>query len=128
MNILQKQQIIELRGKGTTYSNIAAELGISENTVKSYCRRNGIGHEKDKVEVCSECGLSLIHLPSKRQKRFCSEKCRLTWWAKHPEALNRRAVYDFVCCKCGSNFTAYGNAKRKYCSRKCSDEARRAAK
>jgi hypothetical protein len=127
MNTSQKVKISEMRGKRKTYAAIAIEIGVSENTVKSFCRRNGIGTAKEKFEVCPECDVSLIHLPHKRQKRFCSDKCRMTWWANHPEALTQRAVYHFVCQFCGSEFSAYGNAHRKYCSRSCAAKARRAS-
>ena len=127
MMITQKQKIEELRARGETYASIALEVGVSENTVKSFCRRNGIEVVQEKFENCPECGVSLMHVPHKRQKRFCSEKCRLAWWAKHPEALNRKAVYSFVCGYCGKAFTAYGNAKRKFCSRACASASRRAA-
>ena len=40
MNTSQKQRIEFLRDKGESYASIADDLGISENTVKSYCRRN----------------------------------------------------------------------------------------
>ena len=43
MTTAQKQQIEFLRDKGESYATIAYDLGISENTVKSYCRRNNIG-------------------------------------------------------------------------------------
>jgi endogenous inhibitor of DNA gyrase (YacG/DUF329 family) len=127
MNITQKTKVTELRGKGETYAAIAIDVGVSENTVKSYCRRNSIEPVCEKYEVCPECGVSLIRFPHKRQKRFCSEKCRLAWWAKHPEALNKKALYNFVCQTCGTPFTAYGNSKRKYCSRACASIARRAS-
>lgn len=125
MNISQKNKINELRGKGETYAAIAIEIGVSGNTVKSFCRRNGVGVIKENFDVCPECGMSLMHLPHKRQKRFCSDNCRMAWWAKHPEALNKKAVYCFVCPNCGKEFTAYGNSKRKYCSRACTSKARR---
>lgn len=127
MTITQKQQIEALRGKGETYAAIAISIGVSENTVKSYCRRKGIEAVQEKFENCPECGVSLRHVPHKRQKRFCSEECRLAWWAKHPEALNRKAVYHFVCLNCSTPFSAYGNSKRKYCSRHCASAARRAS-
>ena len=116
MQTYQKHQISVLRGKGATYASIAVELGLSENTVKSHCRRHGI---VTGTEVCPECGQRLVHLPKKKPKRFCSDKCRLAWWAKHPEAQNRKAVYKFICPRCEKAFTAYGNAKRKYCSGAC---------
>jgi DNA-binding CsgD family transcriptional regulator len=38
----QKAQIIKLRAAGNGYGKIARTLGISLNTVKSFCRRNDI--------------------------------------------------------------------------------------
>ena len=43
MTIIQKRQVAYLREKGESYAAIAAAIGASENTVKSYCRRNGLG-------------------------------------------------------------------------------------
>jgi len=116
MTSLQKQRILTMRESGEKYSYIAVELGLSENTVKSFCRRNTNAAESS---VCPECGKTLTHIPHKRKKRFCSDKCRLAWWKAHPEALKRKAVYSFVCAFCGSAFKSYGNVKRKYCSRAC---------
>lgn len=42
----------------------------------------------------------------------------------HPEAVKQKAVYTFTCPECGKEFTAYGNAKRKYCSHDCYIAAR----
>ena len=120
MNSFQKQRISELRGKGETYAAIAAELDISESTIKTYCRRNGI-----QPDACPVCGNTLMHTPNKKKKRFCSDKCRSTWWAKNPEAMNCKAVYNFVCLSCAKPFSAYGNAKRKYCSVSCARGAGR---
>jgi len=105
-----------MRGNGATYAAIAAELGVPESTVTSHCRRKGI---TTTFEVCPECGKRLVHLPKKKKKRFCSEKCRMAWWAKNPEAINKKAIYYFDCPQCGQSFSAYGNSKRKYCSQKC---------
>jgi len=43
MKYLQKKQITQMRSEGSGYSMIAAALGISENTFKSFCRRNNLG-------------------------------------------------------------------------------------
>jgi len=43
MKYLQKEQITQMRSEGFSYAKIAAALGISENTVKSFCRRNNLG-------------------------------------------------------------------------------------
>ena len=132
MTTAQKERIEYLRGKGDSYAAIAADLGMSENTVKSYCRRNNIGvaiKQKRPVatDTCANCGCPLSQTPRAKQKRFCSDKCRMAWWAKHPEAVNRRAVYHFVCPTCGAEFESYGNARRRYCSRTCFGLSRRAS-
>ena len=40
MNVIQKQRVEFMRSKNKSYATIAAAIGISENTIKSYCRRN----------------------------------------------------------------------------------------
>ena len=130
MTTVQKQRIEYLRGKGDSYAIIADALGISENTIKSYCRRNHIGvaiepEQPATTDVCANCGCPLNHTQGVKHKRFCSNKCRMAWWKAHPEAVNRKAVYRFVCPTCGAEFEAYGNSKRKYCSRACFGTARR---
>ena len=132
MTTAQKQQIEFLRDKGESYATIAYDLGISENTVKSYCRRNNIGiaiKQKQPVatSTCANCCCLLRHTPGAKRKRFCSDKCRMAWWKAHPESVARKAVYRFTCPTCGDSFEAYGNANRKYCSRACFGVARKAA-
>ncbi len=41
----QKQQIIRLRKEGFGYTAVANKVGISKDTVKSFCRRNGLAGE-----------------------------------------------------------------------------------
>ena len=41
----EKSRIAAMRRDGMGYTKIALELGLSENTVKSYCRRNGLRKE-----------------------------------------------------------------------------------
>ena len=132
MNTAQKQRIELLRGKGESYASIADDLGISENTVKSHCRRYNIGiaikqEQPTPTEFCANCGCPLRHMPGSKRKRFCSDKCRMAWWKTHPEVVKRKAVYRFVCPTCGGSFEAYGNANRKYCSRACFGTARKAS-
>lgn len=42
----QKQKIIALRRDGAGYGHIAAAVGISINTVKSFCRRHSLAAKK----------------------------------------------------------------------------------
>lgn len=135
MTNTQKDRIAYMRGKGESYSGIAKTLGISENTVKSYCRRNNLGAEftagqpiAETTAPCANCGHPLSQTPGAKKLRFCSDKCRMAWWNTHPEAVNRKAVYSFTCASCGAEFESYGNNRRKYCSRACFGLSRRAAR
>ena len=129
MTALQKKRIAYLRGKGDSYTRIAATLGISENTVKSFCRRNNLGKNQPIAieNACGNCGKPLVHTPGAKRKRFCTDKCRMAWWNAHPEAVNRKSVYHYQCLACGVSFVSYGNARRRYCSRACFGAARRAS-
>lgn len=129
----RNRRIEELRRQGESYGSIAKQLGISVNTVKSYCQRNKLGavSKKEKPlcnqqDTCNNCGKLLVHTLGAKKKRFCSDKCRMAWWAKHPEAINKKAIYRFICPTCKLEFQSYGNANRKYCSRSCFALARRA--
>ena len=115
------KEILQYREQGLGYKRIAALTGYSLNTVKSVCRRNPNGEEK----LCPQCGAKLVRTPHYREKRFCSDVCRMAWWNSHPEAVDRKAVYHFICAHCGQPFDSYGNDHRKYCSRTCYAEARR---
>lgn len=124
----QKQQIESLRKDGCTYKAIAEALGLSFDSVKCYCRRSGLtgsGHIKD-IDVCAECGAVLQQLPGKRKKKFCSDKCRMAWWNKHRERINRKSAVEVVCSNCGRIFTAYAGENRRYCSSVCYGKARSA--
>ena len=50
MNDIQKAQIRELRLQGFGYRKIAKETGMSENTVKSYCRRHPLSLKEPETE------------------------------------------------------------------------------
>lgn len=126
MTKIQKQQIENLRKDGCTYKAIAEALGLSFDSVKCYCRRCGFtgnGHKKS-IDTCDECGAVLQQLPGKRKKRFCSTKCRMAWWAKHGDQLNKKSAAEVVCRHCGKTFTAYNGENRKYCSSLCYGKAR----
>lgn len=127
MNIVQKERIAVLRAENESYNRIAEILGISVNTVKSYCRRNNLGGCLSEVPTkpdthqifCRQCGKELSLTPGKKAPKFCCGECRVKWWNSHPDKVNRKAVYSFTCSCCGLSFTAYGNIRRKYCSHEC---------
>ncbi|MDU1042584.1 MAG: DUF2116 family Zn-ribbon domain-containing protein, partial [Clostridiales bacterium] len=101
---------------------IAKEINISVNTIKSYCKRHGLGGTKtcdEDTSHCEYCGKPVIQKPGRKKKRFCSDKCRNTWWNNHKNMINHKAIYEFTCKQCGKDFSAYGNSNRKFCSHSC---------
>ena len=133
MKSSDRETVIRLRSQGVPYSNISKETGISINTIKSYCRRHDIypSHRmqdtynlRPDITHCEYCGELLQQDGKRKQKRFCSDRCRNKWWQKHPELINRKAVYEYQCLHCNKVFYAYGNASRKYCSHECYIEKR----
>lgn len=125
MTALEKQRIAKMRHDKRSYTEIADALGISVNTIKTFCRRNKLS-DTDLAEVCTclNCGCKITK-GKYRPRKFCSDKCRMSWWNSHLELVNRSAHYSFVCAYCGSDFTVYGNAHRRFCSRDCYLKARR---
>lgn len=107
--------ITKLRQAGYSYKEIADALKISINTVKSFCRRNGLtGTSEKKKHICINCGAEIDE-----GKKFCSSKCRQDWWNNNLDKVDRKAYYHFTCSYCHKPFNAYGNKNRKYCSHEC---------
>ena len=119
----QKSRTAELRGQGIPFSKIAKQLDMNKDTIKSYCRRYGIGVGADNIDKnipqCKNCDTVVVQLPKKKKKLFCCDKCRNAWWAAHPDKIHKKAMYTHTCANCKKQFEVYGNAKRKYCSREC---------
>lgn len=134
----QRATIDSLRAQGLGYKKIAAMISVSPNTVKSYLRKNAPARPektasepalKDPVPIlaeqrCDNCGKAIEQASGRKRKRFCSDSCRNAWWNSHLDQVQRRAIYHFACPVCGKEFSAYGNAQRKYCSRACYFEDR----
>lgn len=124
----QRQQIINLRAAGNGYKKISHILGLSENTVKSFCQRRKAGgmviRPDAGIAVCKNCGKPVHQNPGRKQKKFCSDHCRMKWWNSHLDQVQKKANYDYVCPVCKKPFSVYGNANRKYCSHKCYIEDR----
>ena len=116
----------ELREEGYGYGRIAQTLGLSENTIKTYCRRHGLGGvavspapADEEIHHCLCCGTVVVQNNGRKEKKFCSDKCRNRWWNANLDKVNRKAEYNFVCAYCKKPFSAYGNKHRKYCSHEC---------
>lgn len=82
MRVKEKKQSKELREQGLSYREIANQLGMNLSTVKAHCLRHNI-----KSHRCLQCGEVVVQNPHKKEKKFCSDKCRMKWWnhqyAKH---------------------------------------------
>ena len=93
MTDLQKEQIKTLRLQGISYVKIGEMLGISDNTVRSFCRRNGLGDAAKNTVACKHCGKLIKIIPKQKPRKFCSDACRTAWWNSHPDCVDRKAVY-----------------------------------
>ena len=126
----EKSRLSTMRKAGRSYTEIADALGISKNTIKTFCRRNGLTPEVENAPVeivpvsttdrlCPHCGKPVIQPQGRKEKKFCSDTCRNRWWNSHMDLVNRKAIYTYTCPTCGIAFTAYGNNHRKYCCHEC---------
>ena len=81
MDEMQKNQIGILRQSGFSYQKISNMLGISINSVKSYCRRHQLGGDKSNsssynvTDKCEQCSKPVKQIPGRKMKRFCCDQC-----------------------------------------------------
>lgn len=123
----QKQQIYLLRKKGATFGDIANKLNVPKNTVKTFCWRNGLSDTELKkpqnnrgyMGFCKQCGKPLEQKAKSRPKKFCCEKCRLTWWSENSAQINRSSQKKYICEYCGKEFLQYPSQNRRFCSHTC---------
>ena len=113
-----------MRSRGKSSAEIALATGVSVNTVRSYIRRHP--PEAMVQSICKYCGKPVIQPVGKKVKLFCSDRCRNAWWKEHPENIQCKAYYHFTCVYCGKEFESYRNKNRKYCSRACFANSRKA--
>lgn len=86
------EKVIELYNQGMKMIDIATNLQLSYNTVKSIIRRKTIKSvinnettiQTDSIiRRCRVCGNPVNESYGKREKHFCSSRCRLKYWRKH---------------------------------------------
>lgn len=81
-NIREEIRYLRLRGIG--YKRIATELGLSLNTVRSFCVRHGLGGNRNAdgtvQHPCRYCGKDVPQTPHRREKFYCSDKCRCSYF------------------------------------------------
>lgn len=124
MTPAQKEAIETLRRQGLGYKKIAKYLQLSVNTIKSFCQRKRIPQgtplQASRLETyCLACGAVLPHISGRKAKRFCSSPCRMSWWNRHLDLVERKAYTSHICQYCHAPFDSYGNPHRKYCSHAC---------
>lgn len=116
-----KTEIIRLRKNGLSYKDISIFLNMSINTIKSVCRRLKV--EKQSIDtnrsICLLCKASLAHINGKKEKKYCSDNCRMKWWNAHLDKVNKKSYSEHICLNCQKPFQSYANTKRKYCSHAC---------
>ena len=113
----QKTWILHYRERQMTYREIGEKLGLSPDTVKTFCRRNTPREDRTETSTssqCRNCGAPVHPLPGRRERLFCSPACRTAYWRKH-NLLGKDPRY---CAGCGALLTG-GSASRKYCSHAC---------
>lgn len=116
----QRKRITTMRQDRIGYKKIAQELELSENTVKSYCRRQNSLISVAETTRCSECR-RLLDISKRKNRRFCSDSCRMKWWNKHPKPDMQ---YTAICAYCGKEVHMRRKNERKYCSQHCYIAAR----
>ena len=127
MDDVKKLRIKQMRADGVSYAKIASVLGISENTVKSYCKRHGIysgNPSRRKILYCPQCHTEIPQTPHRKAKKYCCDKCRQLWWTAHSSLIQRESQTKFTCAVCGKTFQSYQSKPRKYCSRLCYGKSR----
>ena len=113
----QKILILHYREQHMTYRQIGEKLGLSPDTVKTFCRRKRAQSERTEESVqaqCRNCGAPVHLLPGRRERLFCSPACRTAYWRKH----NLLGGTPRYCAGCGALLTG-GSASRKYCGHAC---------
>ena len=125
MTAKEKQELTNYRRQGLGYKKIAQLMGLSENTVKTYCKRNNLGgsitnnNAGGKKSVCKLCGTPLVQTPGRKARVFCCDACRNNWWNSHANQLQHRDGRQIPCGNCGRILDVSKNSSRKYCSHTC---------
>ena len=129
----QQEEIRRLRDCGEGYKRIAAMLGLSVNTVKSFCQRDNVKQETGRPDdttakscvytsrenvtgesFCPRCGKPIAQIPGRRERLYCSDACRMGYWRNlaRPVGGIRR------CAGCGKVLLGHDRS-RKYCCHAC---------
>lgn len=118
MTASDKKMIRDMRQSGKSYGQIALALNVSENTVKSFCRRESISTIVETFSRCSNCNKPIAAGTHGEPRCFCSDTCRYAWNFAHRVLAEHNAISKH-CAGCGKAFFSYASSGRKYCSHVC---------
>lgn len=116
----QERKIAALRARGLGCRKVAEIINVPENVVKYYFR---LHKAPDTVIQCKNCGKEAVCIPTYKKKVFCSDKCRMDWWAKHQKEINH-TMYTHICKTCGCEFKSF-RKDSVTCSKKCTGALKR---
>ena len=137
MSEQEKHYIVKQRALGKSFVQIGRELGRGESSVR-YVFNHIMDGETKADEViptvfldtrtpgtpkCKYCGRDFKRPAMGGKQLFCSARCRNAWGNEQ----KRRTPYSRVCEQCGREFTAFGNPHKRFCSRRCFADSRKAA-
>ena len=71
------------------------------------------------VKICEQCSEPYAAGKNGNFRRFCSEKCAHRWGYEHNPNV-------YQCRQCGKSYAPKQRSRDQFCSRKCTDEFRRA--
>jgi endogenous inhibitor of DNA gyrase (YacG/DUF329 family) len=112
MNQHQKDQILALRENGETFSYIAEHLGLSINTVKSFCRRNIIQTEPQAINYAVDNAA----VDNTAVDSVAIDSAAVDNTAEDSAAIDNASV----CPQCGKNIAPVSGRKpKKFCSDEC---------
>lgn len=119
----QKKVILQLRNSGCGYKMIAATLEVPRDSVRNYCKSQGLGgYGVDIIKgkrvislserFCRQCGTEIVNSKNGRKRKYCTPICKAEWEKAHPK------MYSHECQYCGISFKSK-SSKQEFCSQDC---------